>query len=290
MRVGRSLAKEEATVDRVQSVLLARNTTSRNVEHPELTHFALIPNPPPMSASNVSEKWTSGLLDAVAFAAGLGVAWWAGWNTGDLVWSLWLSSFVVGYATIVWMIGRPAVALLRASWRDRASVAADPRSLIVFWLLILGGASFLIAFFTVHFGGFHYVHSQFLISFFPADLPGSGRASSAGLATYAEVMRRYWPFLPSAFLAHRAAFLRPSLSLTPKLSARDLSDNNGIAGLMSEPYRNVIRLHMLIFFFFFAHLARLENFAVYAVVYAVYFFPWRLVRKPATQPAPLSAQ
>ena len=243
-----------------------------------------------MSAPSISEKWTSGLLDAVAFAAGLAVAWWAGWNTGDLVWSLWLSSFVVGYATIVWMIGRPAVELLRASWRDRASVAADPRSLIVFWALILGGASFLIAFFTVHFGGFHYVHSQFLISFFPADLPGSGRASSAGWVTYAEVMRRYWPFLPSAFLAHRAAFLRPSFSLTPKLSARDLSDTNSITGLISEPYRNVLRLHMLIFFFFFAHLARLENFAVYAVVYAVYFFPWRLVRKPTTQPAPLSAQ
>jgi len=43
-------------------------------------------------------------------------------------------------------------------------------------------------------------------------------------------------------------------------------------------YTNVIRMHLLIFFFFFAHFARLENFAVYAVVYAVYFFPWRLVR------------
>jgi hypothetical protein len=28
--------------------------------------------------------------------------------------------------------------------------------------------------------------------------------------------------------------------------------------------------------------AGLDNFAVYAVVYAVYFFPWRLVRRPAT--------
>jgi len=46
-------------------------------------------------------------------------------------------------------------------------------------------------------------------------------------------------------------------------------------------------MHMLIFFFFFAHFARLENYAVYAVVYAVYFFPWRLVRKPASQPTPI---
>jgi hypothetical protein len=183
------------------------------------------------------------------------------------------------------MIGRPVVELLRASWRDRGSVAADPRSLATFWILILGGAAFALAFFTVHFGGFHYVHSQFLISFFPADLPGSGRAASAGYATYAEVVRRYWAFLPSAFLAHRTAFMRPPVSLAPNLSARSLSDSTSIASRISEPYRNVIRLHMLIFFFFFAHLARLENFAVYAAVYAVYFFPWRLVRRSAAQPA-----
>jgi hypothetical protein len=32
--------------------------------------------------------------------------------------------------------------------------------------------------------------------------------------------------------------------------------------------------------FAFAHFERLENFAVYAVVYAVYFFPWRVLRHP----------
>jgi hypothetical protein len=46
-----------------------------------------------------------------------------------------------------------------------------------------------------------------------------------------------------------------------------------------QPYKNVVRMHLLIFFFAFAHFARLENFFVYAVVYAVYFFPWRLVKK-----------
>ena len=29
---------------------------------------------------------------------------------------------------------------------------------------------------------------------------------------------------------------------------------------------------------------KLENFAVYAVVYAVYFFPWRLLRRPTAEP------
>jgi hypothetical protein len=239
-----------------------------------------------MSTPNSSDNWTSAWLDAVAFAIGLAAAWWAGWNSSDLVWSLWLSSLVVGYATIVWMIGQPAVALASISWRERNAVGASSRQIWIFWLLILGGALFLLAFFTVHFGGFHYVHSQFLISFFPADLPGSGRA---GITTYLEVARRYWPFLPSAFLAHRAAFLRKPLSIGRSLSP-SLEGGHSAKDLFTEPYRNVIRMHMLIFFFFFAHLAHLENFYVYAVVYAVYFFPWRLVRKPAAPQAQVSIQ
>ena len=102
----------------------------------------------------------------------------------------------------------------------------------------------------------------------------------ANMSTYAEVLRRYWPFLPSAFLAHRAAFLRKPLSVGRDASLSSLGGSNKLGDLFTEPYRNVIRMHMLIFFFFFAHFAKLENFAVYAVVYAVYFFPWRLVRRP----------
>ena len=243
-----------------------------------------------MDTPNNTDNWGSAWLDAIAFALGLGVAWWAGWNTGDLVWSLWLSSFVVGYATIVWMIAQPSVELGVTAWRERAAVGADPRSIIILWLLILAGASFLLAFFTIHFGGFHYGHSQFLISFFPMDLPGSGRGGSAGMSTYIEVARRYWPFLPSAFLAHRAAFLRKPLSLKPDIGASMMANRKSFGSLFSEPYRNVMRMHMLIFFFFFAHFARLENFTVYAVVYAVYFFPWRLVRKTETPTAQVSAQ
>jgi hypothetical protein len=242
-----------------------------------------------MATDNTLDEWLWSWPDAVAFIVGLAVAWWAGWNTTDLVWSLWLSSLVVGYSTIVWMIGQPVVELMRASWRDRALVASQPHALKLFWSVLLIGALFLLAFFTVHFGAFHYGHSQFLISFFPIDSVGSaGHANWADRSTYLEVARRYWPFLPSAFVAHRAAFLRKPLSLDRDLSIRSIGGSNKLGSLFSEPYRNVMRMHMLIFFFFFAHFVRLENFAVYAVVYAVYFFPWHLVRRPSTQAASVS--
>jgi hypothetical protein len=241
-----------------------------------------------MAANSSQDSWLSSWPDALAFVVGLSVAWWGHWNAGDLIWSLWLSSFVVGYSIIVWMIAQPTAELARASWRDRALVDSNPKMLLMFWLILLIGALFFLAFFTVHFGGFHYVHSQFLNTFFPIDLGGhSERPLSAGMATYKEVLRRYWYFLPSAFLAHRAAFLRKPLSLDSNAPLQSLAANKP-GDLFAEPYRNVLRMHVLIFFFFFAHFAKLENFAVYAVVYAAYFFPWRLVRRPVTPAGEIS--
>ncbi len=238
-----------------------------------------------MATDNTLDNWLSAWPDALAFVLGLAVARWAGWNTGDLVWSLWLSSLVVGYATIVWLIWQPAAALVLTSWRERALMASSPHMLITLWLIVAAVALFVLAFFTIHFVGFHYGHSQILISFFPIN---GERGMDAGMSTYIEIVRRYWIFLPSAFLAHRAAFLRKPIWLNQDMSVASLGDRKKLGDVFGEPYRNVLRMHLLIFFFFFAHLARLENFAMYAVVYAVYFFPWRLVRRVQVPAASVS--
>jgi hypothetical protein len=229
--------------------------------------------------AQTSTDWASALPDALAFVLGLAVARWSGWTTGDLIWSLWLSSLIVGYASIVWIIGVPTVSLLMASWKSRREYGATPEQLLILWAVALVVAGFMLAFFTVHFGGFHYVHSQFLLSFFPIEARGVGHSGWTNRAVYLEVFRRYWIFLPSAFLSHRAAFQRTSWSTDPDkvLSSFAWSARNG--GGFAEPYKNVMRMHGLIFFFFFVHFIGLENFAVYTVVYALYFFPWRLVKK-----------
>ena len=45
--------------------------------------------------------------DLAALAFVLALAWWKQWTAKDLVWSLWLSSLVVGYATILLSIFGP---------------------------------------------------------------------------------------------------------------------------------------------------------------------------------------
>jgi len=240
------------------------------------------------ATTDSTEDWASAWPDALAFAIGLALAWWGRWTATDLVWSLWLSSLVVGYATILWGIIRPAVDIARGAWRDRALVVEASRqagvsSVAAAGLMLVVGGTLLLAFFTVHFGMFHYVHSQFLALFFPIDAGAGGPRHLLGMSGYAEVARRYWWFLPSAFLAERGVFLRasaPERSVTvAAIAARKAANANALGGGMMAPYRNVVRMHLLLFFFAFAHFARLDNFAVYAVVYAVYFFPWRLVRR-----------
>ena len=223
------------------------------------------------------EHWTEAWPDALAFAVGLAIAWWARWDTADLIWSLWLSSLVVGYATIVWIICRPGVQLVLGLRREPERVTASPVKSIAGLGVLLGGGLFMLAFFTFHFGMFHFVHSAFLSGFFPiTETQGQPDAT-----LYLEVLHRYWIFLPVAFVAERAGFRfkekkeRPDTSVTVEAIARRKA--RGADSDMMAPYKNVIRMHLLIFFFAFAHAMKLENFAIYAVVYAVYFFPWRLV-------------
>ena len=230
-------------------------------------------------AAGAKSRWAGTWLDLVAFLGGLALAWFAGWQTTDLVWSLWLSSLTVGYALIVWNVSAPLRELLGGMSRDRGDMEIGPGAKVGVVGLYGVGTLFGLAFFTVHFGGFHFVHSVFLNVFFPIMNP----RGFPGWETYAEVVRRYWLFLPLAFLAERSAFKSSAASadpadtaVTPEAIARRKSQA-GSSGMMA-PYKNVVRMHLLIFFFAFAHFARFESFAVYAVVYAVYFFPWRLLR------------
>ncbi len=228
-------------------------------------------------------RWRSVWADALAFIAGLALAWYGEWQTRDLVWSLWLSSLLVGYAMIVWRIFGPAVQIGTGAWRDRAMLKdTSPTSWVVGSAVYLVGGLFLLAFFTVHFGMFHFVHSVFLNLFFPV-IPG-GAKSGPSVGLYLHVLSAYWPFVLLAAVAERNAFrLEPEGAATVSdLAGRFKKGKGGMDGMMA-PYKNVVRLHLLIFFFAFASFAKFDNFAVFAVVYAVYFFPWRVLRKEKEQ-------
>jgi hypothetical protein len=227
------------------------------------------------------ETWADAWPDAAAFCLGLGLAWWQNWSTTDLIWSLWLSSLVVGYGMILWQLTGPMRELVVGMRADRSGVGAGPKLLMLAVFAV--GTLFGVVFFTVHFGGCHFGHSIFLNFLFPlSPRPARGLVD---FTVYAEVAGRYWWFIPAAFLAERRGFQRFTRDEDKAVTPEAIRARKAKGDAMTAPYRNVIRMHLLIFFFAFAHFARLENFVVYAVIYAVCFFPWRLVRR-GSAPAP----
>lgn len=233
-----------------------------------------------------ASKWRNTWPDVLAFGAGLALAWQFRWETTDLVWSLWLSSLLVGYAMIVWTIFGPAVSVGLKAWTGREWLRSAPAlPLAVGGVAYLVGGLFMLGFFTVHFGMFHFVHSIFLNLFFPVT-PAKGELP---LDAYLGVLGQYWYFVPLAALSERHAFrLKPAPAAPPDTSvkaadiaARKARPARGLGDGMMAPYKNVVRMHLLIFFFAFAHFAKIESFLIYAVVYAAYFFPWRVLKKPA---------
>ncbi len=213
-------------------------------------------------------RWAAAWPDALAFVTGLAVAWLLEWRTGDLVWSMWLSSLVVGYAMIVQGAFAPAVLGFREGCVPAALFA------------VVSGVATL-AFFTLHFGMFHFGQAAFLIDFFPL----GERGQTGDFEHLMQALLRYWWFVPAAALAERGAFILPPMPPAPPptsvkgtdIEARKARQSYG-AAQMWRPYINVVRMHLLIFFFAFAQFTDIGSFTVYAVAYAAYFFPWRLLR------------
>jgi len=203
--------------------------------------------------------------DLGGFLIGLGLAWVLDWQTRDLVWGLWLSSLVIGYLSII-------VGVLGGI--NRTVIDNHPMG----WVIGLGGGMFMLAFFTVHFGMFHFVHSIFLDHFFPiAGLQDS--SFGPGLTGYLSVVTLYWPWLIAAGIAERDMLARAWRGTVKKEPGKDVP--HPAARPEFNPagaYRNVIRMHLLIFFFAGMSIAGIEHFGIYVVVYAVYFFPWSFIK------------
>lgn len=162
--------------------------------------------------------------------------------------------------------------------RNRASRTAPSgqKSKIAIFSLLLPGALFMVGFFTVHFLGFHFVHSLFLNLFFPLFPPDSGMRAPGEFALFknlvATTVRNYWIFiLASAFSrlqAYNTAFQKT-----------EMGPSVGFA------YANVVRMHILIFIIAFMSAAGLQKLFLYPILF-LYFFPFDLLLFRTKQTSP----
>jgi hypothetical protein len=252
--------------------------------------------PPPRSPRTIAGDFLPSLF---AFSFGLGLAYFFRWETRDLVWSLWLSSLVIGYLTILSVLATGVVIALRVTTHE--DIKPGHRLPVIFCGVILG--LFFLAFFSFHFCGFHAGHSVFLNHFFPVEgLPSFGFGSAfmnpllLWILVFEHLLKPYGLFLIPALIvewrnvfgtlisAFQACRIPPAGETDGTVLPVDPSKMNIDFGqAIARPYSNVVRMHLLIFFFAACYFLKVDSFVVYAIVSLVYFFPWSAVA-PAGSP------
>lgn len=125
------------------------------------------------------------------------------------------------------------------------------------WPLIALGALFTVAFFSVPFLMFHFVHSVSLNQFFP--LHGNGNGFPRFLPIVGICIVRYWPVIVFSAITQLTSFLQ-------------VAESTG-SNFLSMPYRNVVKMHIGIFVFAGLSFANISGLALYDVL-ILYFFPF----------------
>jgi hypothetical protein len=235
-------------------------------------------------------RWQRLLPDLLGTGVALTLAWLMGWRTGDLIWSMWLASLVIGYSLILWNIGRATIPMIRHRVQLGESAEETPIKTTAGLGALFVGQLFLLVFFTLHFGGFHWGHSIFVNSFYPISPTLTGGEFSPTLSDYWTVVKAYGWFIPLAFFAQRGLFENHPQEKAVSVGIVEAVEDDAVRAARAErrsrqsrqsrpsgmdmgaAYRGVIKLHLLIFFLFAADAAGLPELLSFVVVYLVYFW------------------
>jgi len=134
-----------------------------------------------------------------------------GWKLSDVMVLYWAESAIIGFFTICKMI------------------------VIGRWLALLA-----VPFFIGHFGGFMAIHFLFIYLFFVEGL-SSGGSFGGDLPEVGRMFIVLWPALAALFISHAWSYVQNFLG-RQEYRQRTLKDQ------MSEPYKRIIFMHLVIIF------------------------------------------
>lgn len=180
------------------------------------------------------------------------------WRVNELVWSLWISSLSLGYTFLISAIVSSTIHTVLNSDESENPDSNEFKSRNALrWVFTIFGGIFMVLFFTVHFGMFHFIHGIFLNMYFPlikvspGDLPNFVKLIKISLNTF-------WPVILLSLVLQIKNFQQ--IILFP---GKDL---------LTKPYKNVVKMHLTILLFAFLSMAKInEIFFPYLLI--LYFFP-----------------
>jgi hypothetical protein len=210
--------------------------------------------------------WFQVSIGLISFLITLILASLQEWKVTDLVWSLWITSLTLGYGYLI--TGIVSGAIRNGIYNEESAIKKLANLLSLGekfqWMLVILGAVFMLVFFTIHFGMFHFVHSVFLNGFFPLVVMPPSTVFPNILVIIQISLTRYWPVI----------MLSAATQLRNFQNVSTLENRNYI----SIPYKNVVKMHLSIFVFAGLSLSGVSD-LVLPYLLILYFFPFEAVWK-----------
>jgi len=214
-----------SSIDRAELSLITsqlKTATGKDIRHGEALPSEtatewdkdeiLTPKPLPVEPLVNDEPLTlaslSTLLLIIANLVPVAGSVFLGWNLGDVMVLYWAESAIVGFFSL-------------------CKIAVISR-----WMVLLVGP-----FFVGHFGGFMAIHFMFLYTIFVK--PETGMVSGENLADVTQLFVALWPALAALFISHGFSFFKNFLG-------RREYQGNTLNQQMTEPYRRIIFMHLVI--------------------------------------------
>lgn len=176
------------------------------------------------------------------------------WSQAEVIWGLWISSLWLGSVAIF----NAAIQFVLGT-KDRQSIYLLPFRIL--------GATFLVAFFVVHFGGFHFGHAMILKAVMPLDGIEGGAIieKMQNIGNFPEIFlllsQRFFPLVVGVIVLNSWVF--------------KLNHKNFIAGMIL-PYINVVRMHLLVILIIFAGNMQFDAQVVLGCTFFMYCWPIRV--------------
>lgn len=204
------------------------------------------------------------VIEASTYVGTLALAYFSGWSTNDMIWSLWLSSLLIGFLIVV-------VSSVRRIFRPDATPLERAFSLV-------GGLG-AIAFFSLHFGFVHYVYAAILDLLMPL-MEHPDRIYKGNLTWTIGTPFSFWETLGISVVQYW-----PVVLLNVIRDRRSVFSSSVMTGKETGPYLAIAKLHFLVMGLGACYGLGLDSFPVYAAVYTLLFSPatlWRMIfrRKP----------
>lgn len=225
------------------------------------------------------------------FFFSIATAYFIGWNNTDLIWGLWITSFIVGNVSLIRSGFTALVRVVKTGLTSEniKKFQKEPNSekiKFLIFVLIFAPFFFIIgAFFLVHFSLFHFFHAFVLSAFFPhpdvmriVDGVNKGSGIIIHILIVKTLLMSYWIIVLQKLIFDH---IRHGES-----AGNDDSDHSMRPYMppFARPYIQVAKIHTLIFILAGLNAINANKYLIYVVIYSVFFFPLPTFSKAKVDP------